>query len=437
MSQRHFRDGQKGTRRLTATKWTTDPNNSRIKWRTGPKGRPKAYGDFRDFTDVGGKQEALKTDDASLAELLVSRRLTELQDLRNKKLLGVKAEKALGEYAEHHLNEKAEHEDVLDRTLEYNELCLERAIAFFGVHRPLTSITVSDMSSWVSWLKKNIPTKKGRDVPSGSALNSHLNALSNLYRRAVAEDVVPVGFNPVQAMLSKPSQANAEDPEWFEHDEACAILEAARRYAPPRRATKGYLTQQRAWALVATHLFTGGRRNEVAGLLKSDVNFSRKTIRFRENDYRRLKTAPSRRVITLWPQLENILREYLDGPDAPKGELLFPSPRMSFTGKGEHMITDFRKTLDNIGEILGWKPESIRTKAFRHTYCAARLQTLDHGHPVSIYTVSQEMGHGGIQMVKRVYGHLGKIRHRGEVVEYPEETGRSWINQNCPDPYGP
>ena len=60
----------------------------------------------------------------------------------------------------------------------------------------------------------------------------------------------------------------------------------------------------------------------------------------------------------------------------------------------------------------------IRSKMFRHTYCAARLQTLDNGAPVSVYTVAKELGHGGDALVKRVYGHLGEVRHRADVVEY-------------------
>ena len=31
------------------------------------------------------------------------------------------------------------------------------------------------------------------------------------------------------------------------------------------------------------------------------------------------------------------------------------------------------------------------------------------------------MGHGGESMVRRVYGHLGEVRHRAEVVEYRVE----------------
>ena len=85
------------------------------------------------------------------------------------------------------------------------------------------------------------------------------------------------------------------------------------------------------------------------------------------------------------------------------------------------MLTDFRKLLDAVAVRAGWKAGEIRSKMFRHTYCAARLQTVDQGAPVSTYTVAREMGHGGEAMVRRVYGHLGQVRHRAEAVEYRVE----------------
>jgi integrase len=58
---------------------------------------------------------------------------------------------------------------------------------------------------------------------------------------------------------------------------------------------------------------------------------------------------------------------------------------------------------------------------FRHSYCAARLQTLDNGAPVGPSTVARELGHGSTAMVEKVYSHLGTLRHRSEVVEYRVE----------------
>jgi integrase len=82
------------------------------------------------------------------------------------------------------------------------------------------------------------------------------------------------------------------------------------------------------------------------------------------------------------------------------------------------MLVEPRKFMDTIAVRAGWKAGEIRSKMLRHTFCAARLQTLDNGAPVSPYTVAKELGHGGESMVRKVYGHLGQVRHRSEAVEY-------------------
>jgi integrase len=73
-----------------------------------------------------------------------------------------------------------------------------------------------------------------------------------------------------------------------------------------------------------------------------------------------------------------------------------------------------------------WGGRRIRTRIFRQTYCAARLQTLDRGQPVSLYTVSRELGHDSEDMVRRVYARLGKVRHRVEAVEFRPEQ---WFDE--------
>ena len=129
----------------------------------------------------------------------------------------------------------------------------------------------------------------------------------------------------------------------------------------------------------------------------------------------RLKTPGSHRVVRLWPQLREILGSYLDWRILQRGgRLLFPSP-WSAT---EQMIGDVRNLLDRMARRAGLEAGAIRPKAFRHTYCAARLQTLDQGAPVSTYTVARELSHESEAMVRRVYAHLGTIRHRSEVVEH-------------------
>ena len=463
---------------------------SRVYYRNG-----RAWGDFRDFNDVGGKLEALVPDgekqattDPDVANKLASDRVKELElRRRNKSLLGVERQARLAEYAEHHLVEKKRAGQVTDQWLSHMEDRLRHACSFLGMDRELTTITTRDVQRWAAEVAKK-PGRGGRTLSPGS-VRHYLNALSNLYLRAQSEGYVPPGFNPVASMLEKPV-ARREEAQWLEVHDAALYVEAARLHAgreqdtfgarlrreiarwggedgPHRflveiqgrgmRATPPELTEyiqgrkqpgrtfraaaaevlgvdydwlckgdrynQRVrtppyvYPLIATFLLTGGRESEVLGLELEDVSFDRKTITFRENRWRRLKTRPSNRAVPLWPQLEEILRGYIFGGDGPGSGLLFPSE----TGE---MITDIRKSLDAVAERAGWKTGEIRTKRFRHTYCAARLQSLDHGAPVSEYTVAREMGHGGFELVKRVYGHLGTVRHRAEVVEYRAEQHR-------------
>jgi integrase len=254
----------------------------------------------------------------------------------------------------------------------------------------------------------------------------YLNALSHLYRWARSEGYVSQGYSPVSDLTEKP---RIDEPEkiWLEVPEAALLLEASKMYRPG----KDYAAITFAYPLIATLLLTGGRRSEVLGLEVGDVSFDRKTITFRPNEWRRLKTKKSHRTIRLWPQLEEILRAYTFRASAPPGRLLFPSP--SSRVAGEARLYDIRALIDAVtthaGELYLMEGTQrrraeqgdIRTKTFRHTYASARLQTLDEGRPVSVYTVSKELGHSDTAMIERVYGHLGEIRHRADVVEYRAE----------------
>ena len=409
---------------------------TRIYWRLRSYGMA-AYADFRDFAEVGGGQEALiaqgedrpTTDDDTAAKLLAER-LTQLMDARkalaeNKPVAtppNVPLE--LGAYATRHLRLKAGLGKYNKGWLRQAQRHLEAACDLIGPKTRLVEIevtTVSDtfltgLDAWVR--RKN--RRKGRRAKtlSPGSKRKYLNSLSNMLRRAVAEGIVK--YNAVALLMEKP-EADTEEAEWFEVHEAALILEAARLYRP--NSLKPEQSLPYLYPVVATLLLTGGRLAEVLGLEVRDVNFEKETVRFRKNQWRDLKTKGSARPVRLWPQLAAILEEYLNGPHAPKGRLLFPA----YNVEQEQMITDIRRPLDRAMAAIGYAAGEVRAKAFRHTFCSARLQTLDGGQPVSPFTVAVEMGHGGIAMVKNVYGHLGTIRHRSEFVEYRIEQ--------CPNGY--
>ena len=391
---------------------------SRVFWRERGGAR-RAYGDFRDYADVGGGREALivpgekvATADPDAAERVAGARLKELDAKRRVRALQDEDERyaptTLASVAREHLIKKKQTGKFSDRYLGNVEHQLERARDYFGADRDLATVRVRDVTAWLAHLADTHHL-------AGGTLRHHLNALSNLYRRAQADGYVPPGFNPAAALMEKPSAARQEA-KWLEPPDAALLLEAARTYCVKRQDIAAPFMHE----LLATFLLTGGRRAEVLGLEVSDVSFDRKTVTFRPNAWRGLKTATSHRVVPLWPQLEEVLRPYVFGGEAPLGRLLFPSYRVRGSGErgSEHLLEEPRKAFDAIAERAGWKAGEIRTKMFRHTYCAARLQTLDKGAPVSAFTVAKEMGHGGTALVERIYGHLGTVRHRAKVVEF-------------------
>jgi integrase len=396
----------------------------RVFWRNG-----RAYGDFR---DLGGGREALKapgdrlaTQDEDIAAKLASDRVAELEDQkRNKVLLGIERQAGLEEFAAYHLRGKARAGKVTDEWLNQTESQLRVAVKFFGPERDLATILVKDAQEYAAHLSTIPNRRRSNQTLSSGSQRGYLNALSNLYRRAIAEGYTTL--NPVAGMLEKPT-AGREEAKWLEVSEAALLLESARTFqADPNNGTRGAAFQF-MYPLIATFLLTGGRRRAVFGLEVDDISFHRKTVTFRPNQFRRLKTTTSHRTIPLFPQLEEILRPYLVERERAGGlgRLLFPAPG----SHPEKPVNDIRKSLDRVAERAGWQKGEIRTKIFRHTFCAAALQTLDRGYPISPWTVARWMGHGGRSLVDRVYGHLGETRHRSEVVEYRIEHHREAIEE--------
>src|SRR3989442_6675320 len=141
---------------------------SRVYWRErGGIGR--AYGDFRDYADLGGGHEALvvpgeplATADPHAAEVLAARRLEQLDALRARRQAGaihqLPKEATLQAFAREHLVKKASAGKVTPRWLAENEHFLERAVAFFGARRELSSTTVDDGTRWAGKLLQTRPT---------------------------------------------------------------------------------------------------------------------------------------------------------------------------------------------------------------------------------------------------------------------------------------
>src|SRR2546422_282404 len=242
----------------------------RVYWRRG-----RAYADFRDFVDMGGglerlvvPGEKLATTDPELAEQLAAQRLDELAKLRARHQVRavhrLPHNTTLAAFAAEHLQAKAESGKFTDQWLETSQRQLRRAVERFGARTELEHIGVADV--------RLVATELQRQGLAGGTVRHHLNTLSNLYRRAQAEGNVTPGYNPVAALVEKPSAQRAEA-KWLEVPEAALLLESARTYQPKRED----LALTCSYPLLTTFLLTGGRRAEALGLEVSDVSFDRKT----------------------------------------------------------------------------------------------------------------------------------------------------------------
>ena len=410
-----------------------------IYWRSG-----RAYADFRAYADVGGDRGALSlpgsswgVTDLDVAQALFDAQLAEFVAKRQKQA-GVpqtrRKETTLAALVRDHLLLKAKAGQTSHAHLVDLEIRLGAAVEYFGAHRNPRDVSSDDVREWMRELSDGWRGRKRKD----GTVRHYINALSGLYKRANEQLVVDAGYNPVAALVEKPSgwSGRPEAPS-FEVHEAALLLEAARVVEKRNRLN----ATPALYAIVATFLLTGGRKSEVLGLDVEDVSFDRGLVYFHPNAHRGLKTKTSRRDVPLWPQLRQILQEWLYGGEQPRTTgLLFPAT----AGTGGGMVGNLSKSLDEIGKLCGMRPNEVRTKAFRHSYCSTRLQTvttvLKPGHkatdadawtyePVSHDAVAREMGHGGTEMVRRIYGHRARDPHRANEVAYRVDEHREKLTE--------
>ena len=360
---------------------------------------------------------------------LFTAKLTELQDKRRGRA-GAPQQRTtrIAVLARDHLVAKRKAGRTSYAHLSDLENRLETAIKYFGTDRDPRTIEPKEVGAWAEALADG-----GRRKPG--TVRHYLMALSGLFGRAQEGLYVMPGYNPVGALQEKPSGWRRGEAAFLEVHEAALLLEAARVLTDQHRGSN---STPGLHAIVATLLLTGGRASEVMGLDVEDVSFDRGLVYIRPNAHRGLKTQTSIRTVPLWPQLREILQEWMFGGEQPRTSgLLFPAAN----GGRAH---DLRKSLDEMAALSRMEPGEVRTRRFRHTYCSARLQTVQRilkpgGDPtepsawehieVSKFQVQKEMGHGGAQLVDRIYGHAARNPYRSDVVEYRIEQHRETLGE--------
>jgi integrase len=278
----------------------------------------------------------------------------------------------------------------------------------------IDQVTVAHVKRLFQALRTTI-TRAGART-SASSIHQIITGMQLVFDHASDEGVVPKDYNPWRNLRrqDRPSLPRQSSTDFLEIYEAHALLSASEN---------AELVEIPIQAIASTYLHTGGRKAEVLGLERENLDFERKVVRFVSNQYRTIKDYDERSV-PMWPALEKDLRRHLE--ECPSTSSLVFEGR-SKTGRPQ-MITSYHKAFQRVKwAAAGLLEQSMRAsflkkeinpRVLRVTYCSARLQTLDRGAPVASWTVESEMGHASGKMIKRVYGRLGTVRHRSEVVEY-------------------
>jgi integrase len=386
------------------------------------------------------------TRDPVHASLLFAQRLTELRDLRAQHPDGLPVPEVSPEaasapaedeldriatFAGWYLAEKANRHGrkrITKRHLQQQRSKLVHAARFFAQKRGkvlLRDLEAADIREYMKELRTNPPARL-RDQPGGcrgvltsTTQRRYLDSLGELLQAAVAEG--RINTNWVHERTDLP----AVDPSPTKHLElweGALLLEGARRLYPPHPQGPPI------YPLLAFYLLTGVIESERAGVRVVDVRFPgdgefpngviiiRPNESVRTDEMRdRLKTEYRERVMPLHPQLAEILAEYLSGPNAPPGPLLFPAQ----WSDGAVPLGDWRKHLDRVALYCGYEAGEVRTRRLRVTYCSHRAYTLDElGHPMTAVKLQAEMGHGSFQMIERRYFRHTRFRAARPQLEF-------------------
>ncbi|NMM52124.1 tyrosine-type recombinase/integrase [Paenibacillus aquistagni] len=159
--------------------------------------------------------------------------------------------------------------------------------------------------------------------------------------------------------------------------------------------------------LILLALVSGLRFGELVGLTKEDFNFKTNELRINKTwgytkkmhtGFGPTKNAQSNRVIKIDAETMKIFKElFTTLPDSPHG-LVFYSPQSKYKVISNGAVNKELKSILTKNKI-----EPISIHGLRHTHASVLLYK-----KVSIYYVSERLGHEGIETTLSYYAHIVK-----------------------------
>lgn len=276
--------------------------------------------------------------------------------------------------------------DITDNTLKSYELTLKHVKEHFdGVY--IQNIEKRRYQSFLNEFGKThakVTTKK---------VNGHIRAC---VRDAIDEGLLSMDFTRGAVLSGK--KGKARHTKYLDYEEAEKLLEIIH----------DRLNVSPTYYLLLLALTTGMRFAEIVGLTRKDFNFDDSTINIDKTwgytkkmakGFGTTKNEQSIRVIPVDNKTMKIFKEWFDRtPDNVK-RLVFYSPTSRY-----HVISNgvANKVLNGILDKIGVK-KSIGVHGLRHTFASIQLYK-----GVSIYSVSEHLGHTEINTTMNIYTHIIK-----------------------------
>lgn len=411
------------------------PRTRRTAARIYPKGRNRAgltfyYGDFRAYRAVGGRQEALKapgerhaTTSVETAEALFAARLRELKRLTADGVAPSARQPAgplrLVAAFQQHLEKRAESGNFAVGTLMNDAKAATNLFLILG-DIALRDIDGDVLARYVTERRARGHRQTGGSI-SNCTLRNELHSLSSLLKRAEYDKAIPL--NPMRGWADLPDAPKSRR-RCLSRDEARALLQGAEaedsRIAalqasggvevPRSSLGRGgtpvpftHTAHTQAAALVATLLYTGGRSQEVTGLLVEDVDFAEGVIRIRPNRFRRLKRSWAERMVPLPAPLTRRLTAHIESRGLKPNDALFPNG----SGGALATVNGLLRRCARLGKV---PLAGLSAHCLRHTFTTIMLRTTtttSAGTQVlhTPFEVAKMLGHRTTDLVETVYAH--------------------------------
>jgi integrase/recombinase XerD len=245
----------------------------------------------------------------------------------------------------------------------------------------LSSATRGDVQRFMVAMLRNV---------TGRSVYLRLSALRNFYRFQVAENIIAV--DPTRGI--KTPRYSHKLPDWLDQVQTANLLRIA-------ETADSVLAIRNALLL---HLLYGSglRASEVAWMCRSDLATDLSAVRIRGK-------GGIERLALLGRATQTLLRRYLESPDAPQGEYLFP--RFYDTGRTHGQRRgDVPITRQRVWQIvsaamkaagLSGHPHTLRHSAASHMTC--------NGADVS--HVQAFLGHASPETTM-IYSHIDTAAQR-------------------------